>query len=206
MTEDNKNENLTEEMNQIEEINNLKSRLKELTRHERSRRHHLRKKWSIIFTIFAFILLLDLIATSFLTSRLVGSLNTQVGKQSFVVEVAGAIPTKYTLYVGLSDKDTKTQLVETKQAKELITAICDKYSETYTMQNATGAWKGEDGTQYSENTIMCIFDGEDLDVIHQIADEIIEEMNLSSIFIESTSVHTEYYTGTQAADSDAVTE
>ena len=56
---------------------------------------------------------------------------------------------KFILYVGLNDKDTKTQLVNTLQAKENIADICGNC----TISEVYGAYIHDDGTKVKETTL-----------------------------------------------------
>lgn len=56
---------------------------------------------------------------------------------------------KFILYVGLNDKDTKKQEVETLQAKENIADICGNC----TISEVFGAYVHDDGTKVKETTL-----------------------------------------------------
>lgn len=101
--------------------------------------------------------------------------------------------TKYTMYVGLNDKDTYAQIIPTDEAKSIIDEICIKYVSGYTIQDANGAWADETGQFTHENTIVCYFSDTDLETIYKIADEIIEELNQNSVLIEKNQVITDFY-------------
>lgn len=60
---------------------------------------------------------------------------------------------KVTLYVGLNDKDTKTQKVDTMEANKITMNIITSYTDGATIYNATGIYKHEDGTIVLENTL-----------------------------------------------------
>ena len=60
---------------------------------------------------------------------------------------------KITLYVGLNDKDTKTQKIDTMEASKIATNIITSYTDGATIYNATGIYKHEDGTIVLENTL-----------------------------------------------------
>lgn len=101
--------------------------------------------------------------------------------------------TKYTMYVGLNDKDTYEQIIPTDEAKSIIDKICIKYVDGYTIQDAKGVWADETGESTHENTIVCYFSDTDSDAVYKIADEIIEELNQNSVLIEKNHVVTDFY-------------
>ena len=56
---------------------------------------------------------------------------------------------KYTLLVGLNDKDTKTRIVNKNRAKEVIMDICGDC----TISDALGYYTHEDGTKVTEKAL-----------------------------------------------------
>ncbi len=100
---------------------------------------------------------------------------------------------KYTMYVGLNDKDTYEQIIPTDEAKSIIDKICLNYVEGYTIQDAKGVWADEIGESTHENTIVCYFSDTESDAIYKIADEIIKELNQNTVLIEKNYVVTDFY-------------
>lgn len=63
---------------------------------------------------------------------------------------------KITLYIGLNDKDTKTQKIDTYEAIKIIYNLLIAHGiDGATMYNATGIYKHDDGHVVIENTIRC---------------------------------------------------
>lgn len=58
--------------------------------------------------------------------------------------------TKYTLYIGLNDKDTKVQEISTLDAYKLVGALVGDC----TIQEARGLYTHQDGTQVLESTLI----------------------------------------------------
>jgi hypothetical protein len=56
---------------------------------------------------------------------------------------------KFTLLIGLNDKDTKKQVVSFTKAKELVLKTCGDC----TISKAKGYYTHEDGTKVNENTL-----------------------------------------------------
>ena len=56
---------------------------------------------------------------------------------------------KYYLYVGLNDKDTKIQEVETERAKDIVNNVCGDCS----IQEITGYYTHDNGERVKENTL-----------------------------------------------------
>lgn len=60
---------------------------------------------------------------------------------------------KTTLYIGLNDKDTKTQKIDTIEAFKIVSNIIAEYADGGTIYNATGIYKHDDGSIVIENTL-----------------------------------------------------
>lgn len=61
---------------------------------------------------------------------------------------------KYSLYLGLNDKDTKTQKIDTLEAYKMLCNLLKSYNvEGFTVYNAHGFYVHDDGTYTVENTL-----------------------------------------------------
>lgn len=61
---------------------------------------------------------------------------------------------KYSLYLGLNDKDTKTQKIDTLEAYKILCNLLKSYNiEGFTVYNAHGFYVHDDGTYTVENTL-----------------------------------------------------
>lgn len=82
---------------------------------------------------------------------------------------------KYSLYIGLNDKDTKTQKIDTLEAYKILCNIIKKHSiEGFTVYNAHGFYVHQDGTFTTENTLKV----ELMFVDNKVIDELIKECKL----------------------------
>lgn len=71
---------------------------------------------------------------------------------------------RYTLLVGLNDKDTKVQLVNTLEAYKMIMNVIKGYTEGCTIYEAFGYYKHENGEMVEEKSLhieILYFDDED---------------------------------------------
>lgn len=103
--------------------------------------------------------------------------------------------TQYRIYIGLNDRDTGTQLVSVEDAKDTLDRICDGRVDGYTIQVFEGVWTDDNGDRIRETSLICVFDGTDVDTIHRICDDLRTSLNQASILIESSEVRTECYSG-----------
>ena len=87
---------------------------------------------------------------------------------------------KHVLYVGLNDKDTKTQLISDDAAKHVIAGIC----KNCTISEVFGSYVHEDGTQVTEKTLKIeLLFTEDKAVL-DMASDIKATLNQESIALE----------------------
>ncbi len=103
--------------------------------------------------------------------------------------------TQYVMYVGTNDKDTYQPEHSQEEARDIVDAVCLKYFEGYTLQEATGAWTDETGAITHEYTLVCYFDGADKETVYQAADEVIHALNQNTVLIEENETAIEYYSG-----------
>lgn len=59
---------------------------------------------------------------------------------------------QYVMYVGTNDKDTNEPVYSEEEARERADVILTRYFEGFTIQEARGGWKNEDGTVSHEYT------------------------------------------------------
>lgn len=102
---------------------------------------------------------------------------------------------QYIMYVGTNDKDTYQPEHSQEEAHNIVDAVCLKYFEGYTLQDATGAWTDEAGRITHEYTLVCYFDDADKATVYRAADEVIQALNQSSVLIEEDEIAIEYYSG-----------
>ena len=102
---------------------------------------------------------------------------------------------KYTLYLGLNDKDTYEQIMSTEDALEKANLICAKHAGGYTQLSAKGGWTNDDGTLGHENTIVYVVYDISEENLKAMLDEFIKEFNQSSVLVEKETTAHIYYSG-----------
>ena len=103
--------------------------------------------------------------------------------------------TRYTLYIGLNDKDTYTQLISLDDAKEIVNNICIKYVDGYTVTEADGGWVDDTSTLTQETTLIYSFTGVEESTVISIMDEVLEQLNQNCILVEISDMTSFYYYG-----------
>lgn len=102
---------------------------------------------------------------------------------------------QYVMYVGTNDKDTYQPEHSQEEARDIVDAVCLKYFDGYTLQDATGAWTDETGEITHEYTLVCYFDGADRETVYLAADEILQALNQSTVLIEKDEIAIDFYGG-----------
>lgn len=82
---------------------------------------------------------------------------------------------KYSLYLGLNDKDTKTQKIDTLEAYKILCNLLKSYNiEGFTVYNAHGFYVHDDGTFTTENTLKI----ELMFINEKTVDDIIKQLKI----------------------------
>lgn len=102
---------------------------------------------------------------------------------------------EFVLYLGTNDKDTNQPVYSQEESKERAKAILMKDFGGYTIQEAEGGWRGDDGTEYQEYTLVIYLSDTDIDTVHAAARELIDEFHQSSVLINTQTVQSEFYAG-----------
>ena len=90
--------------------------------------------------------------------------------------------TKYTLYIGLNDKDSKVQKVSTEQAQSIVNTICGDN----TTQVVRGHYTHDDGTQINETTLKVeLLFKKDEQVLNMVS-KIKKQLNQESVAVSKT--------------------
>lgn len=101
--------------------------------------------------------------------------------------------TKYTLYVGLNDKDSKVQEVSTVEAIKLVTNLCTSYTDGATIFEADGVYKHEDGTIVIEKTLRIELMFIEIATVKTIVETIKRLLNQESIVVQKEVINSELW-------------
>ena len=96
--------------------------------------------------------------------------------------------TKYTLYIGLNDKETKCQQLDNLEASKIIQNILTEITGGGTIYNATGVYKHDDGTIIIENTLRVEIMAAALDAVKEAIKTIKMALNQESIILQTERV------------------
>ena len=98
---------------------------------------------------------------------------------------------KYTLSIGLNDKDTKTQKIKTSRAFKIVGDILQDNGLDFTTYEAHGGYTHENGERVQETTIraeLLEFDTSIKDLIIKASKDIKKALNQESIALEYQNV------------------
>ena len=95
---------------------------------------------------------------------------------------------KYILYVGLNDKDTKTQKIDTLSAYNLTNNILLNYVEGATVTQSKGIYKHQNGNVVIENTLIIELLFTDKTTVETIAKDLKIALNQESIAIQKQTI------------------
>lgn len=102
---------------------------------------------------------------------------------------------KYNMYVGLNDKDTYKQIISDDEAQKIVSDICLKYLDGYTVTKRQGVYKDEKGIVTQENSLVYEFYFATDEKIKSIMDEALVKLNQNSILVEKAKVDYNFYEG-----------
>ena len=100
---------------------------------------------------------------------------------------------KFTLYLGLNDKDTKTQLVSTLEAYKVVTNVLKTYTDGATVFEANGIYKHDDGTIIVEKTLRIELLFVNKSTVKEIVNTLKKMLNQESIAVQHEVVESELW-------------
>lgn len=103
---------------------------------------------------------------------------------------------RYTLYLGLNDKDTKAQKIDTIEAYKIVENLCASMFEGGTIFNARGVYKHDNGTVVTENTLrieLLEFDNSILENVREFIRILKVTFNQESIAVQIETCNSELW-------------
>lgn len=93
----------------------------------------------------------------------------------------------YKLYVGLNDKDTYTQIIDTNTAENYAKKIVGEFVGGATFSNKQGYWIDELGNPTSKNTIEILISNCNDEIIEELCTILKGEFNQNCIMVEKST-------------------
>lgn len=103
---------------------------------------------------------------------------------------------RFTCYLGLNDKDTKTQKVDTIEAYKVCENLCADFFSGGTIFSAKGVYKHDNGDIVIENTLrieIFDFDGSIYERIRDFVGTLKSVFNQESIAVQIEQVNSELW-------------
>lgn len=111
-----------------------------------------------------------------------------------ILSIAKAkLNTQYVIFLGTNDAVTNQPVCSPDEAKKRIDVILTKHFDGFTMQDALGGWRGDDGKFYHEDSIIIYLSNTTREKVHKAADDLIKEFNQSSVLIQENKTKSEFY-------------
>lgn len=101
---------------------------------------------------------------------------------------------KFTLYIGLNDKDTKVQQISTLEAYKIIKNILLGYNvEGATIFEAMGIYKHDSGEYVTENTLRIEIMFVEKETIKKVVEDAKRILNQESIAVQRELIESELW-------------
>lgn len=100
---------------------------------------------------------------------------------------------KFIMCIGLLDKDSKVQEINTLDAFKVASNVFAKTTGGATITEGRGVYTHNDGTVIIEPTLVCTVYGSDIKDIKAAADALKVALNQESVAIEETESNSMFY-------------
>ena len=102
--------------------------------------------------------------------------------------------TRFTISIGLFDKDTKRQKFSENITKNIVSDLLVEYIGFGTIFTGNGIYTHNDGTRVNEPSIIVIYDGKESDIskVKNFAWACKKALNQESVMLEKTAVTMEF--------------
>lgn len=87
------------------------------------------------------------------------------------------------IYVGLNDRDTKEQKLETERYVNILKSVCRNYEAAFSFSVQQGGYMHEDGTYTQENSLVLSLIDADKNLIDEIAKDLCVFFHQESVMI-----------------------
>ena len=104
---------------------------------------------------------------------------------------------QYVVYLGTNSNKTYRPIFSPEESKAKADEILFKYFGGFTLQEAKGGWKNDDGSLDHEYTLVIYLSDTTLEKVHKASDELIKVFEQSSVLIQTNRTKTEFYSGTK---------
>ena len=100
---------------------------------------------------------------------------------------------KHTLFIGLNDKDSKQQEINTLDAFKIVLNLTKKYYDGGTITEAKGFYTHEDGTLTIETSLILSILFAETEKTLQLVKEIKQALNQESIALQTEDINSNLF-------------
>ena len=100
---------------------------------------------------------------------------------------------KFTLFVGLNDKDTKKQEVSTEEARNIVNFILLNHADGATITESKGIYKHVNGAVVIENTFKIELLFIEATTVRMIVDMLKDALNQESVAVQVEEITSELW-------------
>ena len=98
---------------------------------------------------------------------------------------------KFTLYLGLNDKDTKVQKISTVEAYKIVSNLITRLFDGGTIFEADGVYRHDDGTIVTEKTLRIELLFTDRPTVAKFVNILKQVFNQESIAVQQQTIESE---------------
>lgn len=102
---------------------------------------------------------------------------------------------KKTIYLGLNDKNTKTQIISTLEAYKIVNNLITKQFDGGTIFEAQGIYKHDNGIIVIEKTLrieLLLFNGHDIKKVDNLITILKNVFNQESVAVQTENITSEF--------------
>ena len=100
--------------------------------------------------------------------------------------------TKYTLYIGLNDKDTKQQRINTLEASKIVSGVLSEQTGGGTIYSAQGVYRHDNGEIVIENTLRVEIVAAAIEAVRTACSIIKAALNQESIILQTECIESAF--------------
>lgn len=99
---------------------------------------------------------------------------------------------RYTIFVGLKDKDERLQKIQTKRIIQLVNLCCREYGLAFSCFVQNGGYIHERGDYVFENSLCIVFIEPDEKLIDEIGKDLCAFLNQESVMVTVDEIESYY--------------
>lgn len=99
---------------------------------------------------------------------------------------------RYTISVGLNDKDENTQKFQTERIMGLVTSCCKGHDLAFSCYHQRGGYKPENGGYILENSIAIVLNDPDETMVEELCQDLCAFLNQETVMVTAQKAECYY--------------